>query len=129
MRQVNFERDQRILYWAMRLGITFIWLWTAITSWIFYPHNASLAWLHSLGIGNQAERVFIGACLLDLTMGIVSAFFACRLLWKIQCAIVIFYSLVIAIFLPEFLFHPFGAVVKNIAVLLCLAYLILAEKS
>jgi hypothetical protein len=128
MHQKNVERDLRRLYWAMRIGIAFIWIWTAITSWFLYPHNASLAWLHSVGVINQSMWVFTGACLCDLVLGIAAAFFACRRLWQIQCAIVIFYSLVIAICLPEFLFHPFGAIVKNIAVLMCLAYLMLMEK-
>ena len=73
------------LYWCMRLGIAFIWLWTAWVSWFIYPH---------------AQSVLVGV-----------------------------YTAVIMIALPEFVVHPFGPIVKNIAVLLCLAMLALADRN
>ena len=54
-------------------------------------------------------------------MGLASCCIGRAWLWWSQCALVVFYTAVIAIALPEFLVHPFGPIVKNIAVLLCQA--------
>lgn len=112
----------------MRLGVAIIWLWTAYVSWFIYPHAESLDWLRRSGIPYQTERVFAASCLLDLAMGIASCLIGRAWLWWLQCALVGGYTIVIAIALPEFLVHPFGPIVKNIAVLLCLAMLALADR-
>jgi hypothetical protein len=116
------------LYWCMRLGIAFIWLWTAWVSWFIYPHAASLDWLRRSGVTNQTELVFAASCLLDLGMGIASCMVGRACIWWAQCALVGFYTVVIVVALPEFLMHPFGPIVKNITVLLCLAMLALADR-
>ena len=123
-RQINLVR----LYWAMRFGMAFIWTWTAIVSWFIYPQAESLEWLRRLGLTYQTTFFFAAACLLDLAMGLASAAFASRKVWQWQFALVVFYSLAIAIKLPEFLMHPFGPITKNMAVLACLAYLGMSEK-
>jgi hypothetical protein len=119
----------RRLYWGMRLGIAFIWLWTAFVSWFVFPHEASLAWLRRSGVTYQTELVFAASCLLDLAMGIASCLFARAWVWWAQCVLVAGYTVVIAVALPEFVMHPFGPIVKNVAVLGCLAFLALAEKN
>ncbi len=107
----------------MRLGMAFIWLWTALVSWFFYPHAESLNWLHQVGLTAYTSIWFAGACVFDLVMGIASAFFASKWLWQIQLIATIFYTLTISVFLPEFLFHPFGPITKNIAVIACFIFL------
>ena len=125
MTPANLQR----LYWAMRLGMAFLWLWTAFVSWYLYPHAESLAWLRRSGITLYAEHVFAASCLADLAMGIASLVHARPWLWWTQCALVAGYSLVIAVFLPEFLLHPFGPLTKNIPLIAGLAFLALYEKS
>lgn len=124
----NIQSNLVKLYWVMRFGIAFIWLWTAIVSWCIYPRTESLDWLHRLGLVHHTFFVFAGACCLDMVMGIASCIFASRRVWQLQFMIVVSYSFVIAIWLPEFLMHPFGPITKNIAVLACLAYLSIVEK-
>lgn len=116
------------VYWAMRLGIAFIWLWTAFVSWYVFPHSDSLAWLRRSGMTYQTELVFAASCLLDLAMGIASCLLGRAWLWWSQCVLVLGYSVVIAVRMPEFLVHPFGPLTKNIAVLLCLWMLALADR-
>jgi hypothetical protein len=112
----------------MRLGVAFIWLWTAFVSWFVFPHAESLAWLRRSGVTYQTELVFAASCLLDLAMGIASCLLARAWLWLAQCALVAGYTVVIVVALPEFVVHPFGPIVKNVAVLACLAFLVLAEE-
>lgn len=125
----NLSRNLRYLYWSMRLGMALIWLWAAIVSWFIYPKKESLDWLSRLGLTYQTHFFFAAACGVDLLFGIASLLCASRKLWLAQAIVVIFYSLAIVIGLPEFLFHPFEPLVKNIAVLGCISYLILMEKS
>ncbi len=113
----------------MRLGIAFIWLWTAFVSWFCYPKANSLEWLHRAGITQFADIVLVAACLFDLALGIASCFMASALLWRFQFLAVSFYSVVLAFALPEFWIHPFGPLTKNIAVLACLACLSLMEST
>jgi hypothetical protein len=107
--------------------MVFIWIWTAYISWFVHPQAESLDWLRRIGLTQQVYFWFVGACFFDLLVGIASALFASRLLWQGQIIAVIFYTLMIAIFLPEFLTHPFGPITKNLAVLACLAYLAIME--
>lgn len=116
------------LYCCLRLGIAFIWLWTAYVSWFLFPHAESLAWLRRSGMTYHTELVFAASCLLDLAMGIASCLAGRAWLWRAQGALVLGYSAVIALRMPEFLVHPFGPLSKNIAVLLCLWMLALADK-
>jgi len=116
------------LYWFMRLGIGVIWLWTAYVSWFVFPHSQSIEWLRKIGISSHAETAFAMLCVLDLLMGVLSCVFASAFLWWAQLLIVGVYSVVISVLLPEFLLHPFGPIIKNLAVLACLAYLGIAER-
>jgi hypothetical protein len=116
------------LYWSMRLGIGFIWIWTAFVSWFAYPHAESIDLLRRTGFTAHTELVFAASCLLDLAMGIASCFYARSILWWSQFLLVAAYSIVIGIFLPEFLLHPFGPITKNVCVLICLAILALADR-
>lgn len=116
------------LYWSMRLGISFLWIWTAFVSWYIYPHADSLELLRKTGITNHTDLVFGASCLLDLAMGIVSCLYARSFLWWSQFSLVSVYTIVISVLLPDFLVHPFGPITKNISVLTCLAILALADR-
>ena len=111
------------LYWLMRAGMALLWLWTAYVSWFTYPHEASLSLLRQLGITHYENQVLAAACLLDAGMGMASAVFVSRSLWSAQIFLVVGYSVLIGLGLPEFLSQPFGPVTKNFAVVACLLYL------
>lgn len=122
------EQKLQQLYWAMRLSIAVVWLWTAITSWYLYPHEDSLMWLRQVGLSHDPVFWLASACLFDLLMGIASAVWTSKKLWQMQFVIIVLYTLVIAFYLPQFLFHPFGPIIKNIPVLACLTFLTCMEK-
>jgi hypothetical protein len=122
-RDTNLAR----LYWAMRIGIACIWVWTAIVSWWFFPHAQSIEWLRRLGLTSHTNLLFTAAFATDAAMGIASLAFASRWLWQAQFVLVAFYTVAVAVGLPEFLVHPFGPVSKNLTVLACLAYLAIME--
>ncbi len=121
-------KNFRQLYWFMRIGIAVIWLWTAYVSWLVTPHGESLDLLRRVGAGQHAVWMFAASCLLDTAMGIVSLIYARSCIWWLQFVLVASYSVVIAALLPEYLFHPFGEISKNLSVLACLAFLAQADR-
>jgi hypothetical protein len=50
-----------------------------------------------------------------------------RALWLVQAALIVFYSAVITLRLPEFWLHPYGPVLKNLPILALLALLLALE--
>jgi hypothetical protein len=118
----------RRLYWMNRTGMAFIWIWSAWVSWFMYPQAESLEWLRRLGLVDHTQFWLAASCALDLVMGIVTLALPSKMLWRVQMMLVVFYSVAIMYGLPEFLLHPFGPVIKNIAVLGCLYFLMIFEE-
>lgn len=94
-----------------------IWLVTAaISMWVF-PVADSLALLAPYGLSGDGARAALAvAVLLDLVMGVATLFRPGRRLWLAQLALIAGYTALIAWKLPAFLIHPFGPVLKNLAV-------------
>jgi uncharacterized protein YbjT (DUF2867 family) len=94
-----------------------IWLVSALTSAAIYPVEDSVALLAPFGLaGVPALQVLAGAAGLDLLMGVLTLTRPGRRLWLAQLALVAGYSLLVAWRLPVFLIHPFGPILKNLAV-------------
>ena len=104
------------------LSIALVWLWSGITSLVFYPHELSYQLLAELGItGKAGPLVLYGLALLDIGLGVATlARYKPNTLLMWQMAIVLGYSLIVAWSLPEFLIHPFGPLLKNLPFLLTL---------
>lgn len=119
------ERWHAALYFLkpmLRFSIALVWLWSGITALFFYPHELSYQLLADTGItGIGAPAMLYGLAAMDIALGLatLARFQSSRLmLW--QFWIVLAYSLVVALRLPEFVFHPFGPLLKNIPFLMCL---------
>ena len=119
------ERWHAALYFLkplLRFSIALVWLWSGITSLFFYPHELSYQLLADTGItGLGAPLTLYGLAAMDIVLGLatLARFRPSRLmLW--QFWIVLAYSVVVALRLPEFVFHPFGPLLKNIPFLMCL---------
>lgn len=112
----------------MRGVLALIWIWTALCSVWLYPVADSLALLEQVSLqGSFARLALYGAAGLDLLLGVATLAWPGRRLWWMQMALIGIYTLIIAIALPEFLFHPFGPVLKNAAVLALLLMLLSEE--
>lgn len=119
------ERWHAALYFArplLCLSIAFVWLWSGITSLLFYPHELSYRLLADISItGVGAPLTLYGLAALDIVLGLATlARFRPRELMLWQFRIVLGYSLMVAVCLPEFVFHPFGPLLKNLPFLICL---------
>ncbi|AEG02451.1 SDR family oxidoreductase [Methylomonas methanica] len=119
------ERWHAMLYFVkplLCLSIAFVWLWSGITSLLFYPHELSYRLLADISItGIGAPLTLYGLAALDIVLGLTTlARFRPRELMLWQFCIVLGYSLAVAVCLPEFVFHPFGPLLKNLPFLICL---------
>ena len=114
----------------LRLCIAFVWLWSGITSVVFYPLEHSLDLLAMVGIiGFVAPLSLYGLSLLDVSVGLLTLVgWKPGLLLRFQLATVALYSVVLCVWLPEFLFHPFGPLLKNLPFLLAIYILLILEE-
>jgi uncharacterized protein YbjT (DUF2867 family) len=109
----------------LRYTIACVWLWSGITSLFFYPHPLSYQLLAPFGItGVGATVALYGLAAMDIALGLATlARFRIGRLMLWQFRIVLGYSLAVALCLPEFVFHPFGPLLKNLPFLMCLLIL------
>lgn len=119
------ERWHAQLYFlkpVLGFAIALVWLWSGITSLFFYPHELSYQLLAATGVtGNAAPMALYGLAVMDIGLGVATLWryhLQRLLLWQI--AIVLIYTVIVSFTLPEFLVHPFGALLKNIPFLLIL---------
>ncbi|WP_296225725.1 SDR family oxidoreductase [Ralstonia sp. UBA689] len=124
-------RHEALSTWQLpllRLALAIVWICTAWVSVFGYPRADSLALLSRLGLhGLTADAALIGASALDLMFGMATLLWPSRRLWLAQLVLVLTYSLLICVALPEFLIHPFGPVLKNIPFLAVLITLFSSE--
>jgi uncharacterized membrane protein YphA (DoxX/SURF4 family) len=121
------------LFPLLRVAIAAVWLSAGIVSAGVYPLDQSAAMVEALGVSPEMATawVYAGAAV-DIVLG--AATLALRRsrrpwLWLAQIAVIITYTMIISIWLPQFWLHPFGPVVKNIPLLAAIFLLYELERS
>ena len=114
---------------VLRIALALVWLASAIVSAALFPQADSLARLGRLGLHGLAAHVALyGACALDFGLGLATLLKPGRRLWLIQIALILAYSALVAVALPEFLIEPFGPIIKNLPMLAILIVLFNEER-
>lgn len=112
---------------ALRFCIALVWLWTAIVSFGLYPAKHSLAMLREVGVSEVLAPIALyGAAMLDLLLGVLTLSLSAprrRWLWLAQILLIVGYTLIITVRLPEQWLHPFGPISKNLPMLAALVLL------
>ncbi len=107
------------LDWLLPLArgsIGAVWIFSGIVSLGLYPVQDSLAMLARVGLASPL--VLYGAAALDIALGVATfALRKRRWLWRLQIALILAYSAIIAVWLPELWLHPFGPLLKNLPML------------
>ena len=126
LRVAAFFRALRPLLVA---ALAFVWIATGIVSAGVYPVADSLQLLSRAGLhGTGAMVALYGAAFLDLALGMATlAMRRRRKLWLLQAALIVAYTAIITVALPEQWLHPYGPVTKNVPLLALLALLYATE--
>ncbi len=111
---------------GLRVGVAVMWLVAGIVSLGLYPVEESLRRIAVAGITAQpaASVVLYGAALLDLALGVATLVMRRRQwLWLAQIALVLVYTAIVSIRMPELWLEPFGPIAKNVPVLALLWFM------
>jgi uncharacterized protein YbjT (DUF2867 family) len=116
------ERARAKLDWLLpilRISIALVWIATAIVSAFVYPAAESYGLLARTGIPPGLQPLMLyGAAAFDMLLGLGILLLKRRpWLWLAQLGLIGFYTVVIAVKLPEFLVHPYGPLTKNLPML------------
>ena len=117
------------LRWV-RWAVAVMWLVTGIVSLGFYPVTDSYALLARAGVPPMlAPLALYGAALLDIVLGLLCLLpWYRRYIWLAQASLILFYTAVISLRLPEFWLHPYGPILKNLPLLATLWLLYRVEQ-
>jgi hypothetical protein len=106
--------DRRLV----RLTLAAIWLVTGALSLGIYPQADSFGLLERVGLrGATALTTLYLAAALDIALGMLTVFRPSKFLWQAQAMLIVAYTLIISLWLPEFWLHPFGPILKNLPLL------------
>jgi hypothetical protein len=114
----------------LRISIAFLWLYTGLVSAFFYPVEQSYAMLAKVGINGYWQPLMLyGAVLIDLMLGIATLIHTrLQQIWFLQIGIILFYSTIILLWLPEYWLHPFGPMSKNLPLLAAILILLVMQR-
>jgi hypothetical protein len=103
----------------MRAAVAIVWLTAGVVSMGLYPVDDSIALLARTGItGSLAYVALYGAAALDFVLGVATLVMRRRrMLWLAQMAVIVAYTAIITVAMPEQWLHPYGPVVKNLPML------------
>lgn len=128
------ERRHAALFFllpALRYALALLWIGSGLTSAWLFPQAGSYALLAGVGIsGGAAPLALYGASVLDIVLGLAFLLrYRVKLAGAVQLGLMAVYSVIIGIFLPEFLLHPFAPLVKNLPLIVATAMVMATEES
>ncbi|OQS09135.1 epimerase [Chromobacterium violaceum] len=110
---------RRTVEWSLAA----LWLWSGLqpplTAW-----EASISMLARLGLPQVAQApLFLLSCAVDVLFAAWIAWRPSATAWRMQALTVSFYSVAVAVALPENWLHPFAPLMKNLPILAMLLWL------
>jgi uncharacterized protein YbjT (DUF2867 family) len=112
---------------VLRLSLALVWIVTGVVSLGLYPVQQSYELLARAGVPPVLQPAMLyGAAAFDLVLGALTLWPMRdrRWLWWTQVGLILFYTAVITLKLPEFWLHPYGPVLKNLPILAVLLLLL-----
>jgi hypothetical protein len=113
----------------LRLSIAFLWLFTGLVSTLVFPLQESYNMLARVGIeGAWQPLMLYGAAAVDILLGVATLIsYRLNLVGRIQIGVILLYSGIITLWLPEYWAHPFGSVSKNLPLIVATLIMISLE--
>jgi uncharacterized protein YbjT (DUF2867 family) len=113
----------------LRLSIASLWLFTGLVSTLVFPLQESYNMLARVGIeGAWQPLMLYGAAAVDILLGVATLIsYRLNLVGRIQIGVILLYSGIITLWLPEYWAHPFGSVSKNLPLIVATLIMISLE--
>lgn len=104
---------------VLRFTLASLWIFTGLVSLWWYPVEHSLALLGQAGIPESMRPLVLhAAATLDLAIGLALLLnWRPRVMATVQILVMLTYTAIISLTLPEQWLHPFGPILKNIPLL------------
>jgi len=120
---------EKQLYYLNVAILSFIWIMSGISSLIAFDISRDL--MAELGQrGEAADFIIVTAALGDIFLGLAIWFTQVRdKVLFVQIGVIAIYSLIITLTMPEYWLHPFAPVIKNLAMLMLIFYLLKEKKN
>jgi len=118
------QNSQEKLYKAGIYSLTFLWVFTGLTS-IYFAPEIGYDILASANItGSMADFSIYAGGVLDIVLGfwLLSSVKA-KLCCIVQVSVIIVYTLLLTLIDFNFWFHPFGPITKNIPILVLIGFI------
>jgi uncharacterized protein YbjT (DUF2867 family) len=114
----------------LRLSIALVWIITGLISLGLFPVASSYELLSRVGVRGSLRPVLLyGAAGMDLAFGIATLrAHRSRYLWIAQVVVIVGYTVIISVRMPEFWLHPFGPLLKNLPMLTAIGLLYYLER-
>ncbi|MFL6606533.1 MAG: SDR family oxidoreductase [Steroidobacteraceae bacterium] len=131
--QAAAVRTTARLSWSLpvlRWSVALVWIVTGIVSLGLFPTQASYQLLLRVGTPMWLAPFFLyGAAAFDLALGLATLVMRRRrALWVAQAALILVYTVIISIRMPEFWLHPYGPLLKNLPMLAAIMVLYSLEE-
>lgn len=113
---------------ALRLSLAFLWIHTALVSALLPEASGVLDLLARCGFAGTAGEVALAlSCALNLTLGLATLLRPNVLLYAVQAAAVVGYTVTAALHVPALTIDHCGPLAKNVPLFMCIVALWLAE--
>ncbi len=111
----------------LRAALSLVWIWTAVS--VLHPYYRTVGNAYLIAMGLPSLVMYL-TCVFELLLGLAVFVFRPRLLLvSLQTAMVLSFTLILAVWQPLLLASPFGMLSKNLQFLCVLWVLFLVEKS
>lgn len=113
---------------AARLSLSFLWIFTGITS-AFFAKDIGYEVLAYGGItGTLANLSILSGSVLDVVIGVwLLVGKRLKVCYLLQMIVIVLYTLLLTAIKPDFWVHPFGPLTKNVPLLVMTYYLYCKE--
>ena len=114
----------------LKLTLALLWIATGLTSVFAFPVESSYIMLDQAGIPKPlASATLYAAAALDIGLGVALLIsHHLRTVIFLQIAVILVYTALITVGLPQLWFHPFGPITKNIPLLVATLVLLAGDK-
>ena len=106
-----------------RYALSFLWIFTGLTSTLFEPDIGYQILANANVTGNLADISVFGGGLLDIVIGLwLLTKYKIKFCCDIQIAVIVVYTLLLSIIDASFWLHPFGPITKNIPIVVLILF-------